>query len=131
MVYFSENVSVKSIETGQEYQYPMKRGGDDAFIDPYTRSWRSTTPIPELQAILKKSIKEKQSNLIKLSQIIPSSSEDSSKIEDIRMNNIATLSNRTSLIETKPTKQKTSLFKILGLGLIIFVVFILLVVAFF
>lgn len=141
MVYFSENVSVMSMETGQEYQYPMKRGGEDAFLDPHTRSWRSMTPIPELQAILKKEKQErqeKQEKQSKLNKIVPDVDEDTTEIGKVLLNEICidSLSSKVSLIDTKhkenPVKQKaTPLSKIMCLGLVIFIVFILLIVAFF
>ena len=135
MVYFSENVSVMNMETGQEYQYPMKRGGDDAFLDPHTRSWCSMTPIPELQAILKKERQEKQS---KLNKIVPDVNEDKTEIGKVLLNEICidSLSSNVSLIDVKHkenvVKQKAiPLSKIMCLGLVIFIVFILLIVAFF
>ena len=135
MVYFSENVSVMNMETGQEYQYPMKRGGDDAFLDPHTRSWRSMTPIPELQAILKKERQEKQS---KLNKIVPDVNEDTTEIGKVLLNEICidSLSSNVSLIDTKhkenPIQQKkTPLSKIMCLGLVIFIVFMLMIIAFF
>lgn len=129
MIRFSENVSVLSLETGKTYHVPTKQHGDDAFLDPHTRSWRSKTPIPEIQAVMSRCRQESST-----SKQEPNPNQNVPMC--IHKDKGSLVENETTLLASKSKtkfnrRESTPIIKVLACGLVVFLVFILVIMSIF